>query len=156
MDSGVFRQKNIDRINSPESLNEYVKVTNPSVWIILIGVVIFIIGALVFGITGKIDTNVNTAVLVSNGVITAYVEEENIEKLGTEDTLRIDGITYSIKSVADRPVKSSEVDEYVLHKGNMEYVQWLYPVTAEGTLKDGVYSGVITVERISPISFVFN
>ena len=61
MSDSIFRQKNIDRINSPESLNDYVKVTNPSVWIVLIGVVVLIIGAIVFGTVGKVDTNVIAA-----------------------------------------------------------------------------------------------
>ena len=156
MSNSIFRQKNIDKINSPESLNDYVKVTNPSVWIILIGVVILLIGALVFGTIGKIDTNINVVAEVIDGSITVYIDEADITSVNSDMKVKIGGTEYNITNIADRPIKTLEVDEYVLHKGNMEFSQWVYPVTVEGTINDGVYSATIAVERISPISLIFN
>lgn len=156
MNGSIFRKKSIDRINSPESLNDYVKVTNPSVWIILIGALILIVGALVFGANGTVDTNINVVVEVSGGNMTAYVDEAEIEKISSEMSVKINGTDYSIGSIAERPIKSTEVDEYVLHKGDLELSQWVYPIAIDGDLKDGVYGGTITIEKISPISYVFN
>lgn len=156
MNGSIFRKKSIDRINSPESLNDYVKVTNPSVWIILIGTLILIVGALVFGANGTVDTNINVVVEVSGGNMTAYVDEAEIEKISSEMSVKINGTDYSIGSIAERPIKSTEVDEYVLHKGDLELSQWVYPIAIDGDLKDGVYGGTITIEKISPISYVFN
>lgn len=156
MSNSVFRQKSIDKINSPESLNDYVKVTSPSVWIVLVGTVLLLLGALVFSAYGKIDTNVNVAVCVMNGKTTAYIDEADIESIALDMKVRVDGSECSIKSIAEKPIKASEVDEYVLHKADMELSQWVFPVIIDGTLKDGAYIGTVTVERISPISYIFN
>ena len=35
MASSIFREKSLKRISSPEQLNDYIKVSQPSVWIAL-------------------------------------------------------------------------------------------------------------------------
>ncbi len=54
MDNGIFRQKSIDKVSSPEKLDDYIKVTTPSVWLTLAAIVILLIGALVWGVTGEL------------------------------------------------------------------------------------------------------
>lgn len=34
MENKLFRQKSIDRVSSPEQLQDYMRVTNPGVWMI--------------------------------------------------------------------------------------------------------------------------
>lgn len=45
MNNSIFRQKSIDKISSPEKLDDYIKVTKPSVWITLIAIVLLLAGA---------------------------------------------------------------------------------------------------------------
>ena len=50
--SGIFREKSIKRVNQPEDLDDYIRVTTPSVWIVLIAVVLIlaaILGWMIFG-----------------------------------------------------------------------------------------------------------
>ncbi len=54
MDNGIFRQKSIDKVSSPEKLDDYIKVTTPSVWLTLAAIVILLIGALVWSVTGEL------------------------------------------------------------------------------------------------------
>ena len=51
----IFREKSINRVASPESLNDYIKVTTPSVWIILIAIVVLIVGILAWCIFGRVQ-----------------------------------------------------------------------------------------------------
>ncbi len=53
----IFREKSMERVTSPEQLNDYIRVTTPSVWIILFATVLLIIGTLFWGIFGKIEVN---------------------------------------------------------------------------------------------------
>jgi len=50
----IFSQKSFDRINGPEELNAYVRVTSPSVWVILIAVTLLVLGILGWSIFGTI------------------------------------------------------------------------------------------------------
>ena len=36
----VFRKKTLDRIASPEQLTDYLRVTNPGIWVILVAVIL--------------------------------------------------------------------------------------------------------------------
>ena len=52
--NGIFRQKSIDNVSSPEKLDNYIRVTTPSVWITLAAILVLLIGALVWGIFGEL------------------------------------------------------------------------------------------------------
>ena len=40
----IFRQKTIDRISSPEQMTDYLRVTNPGIWVILVAVILLLAG----------------------------------------------------------------------------------------------------------------
>ena len=52
--NSIFREKSMDRISGPESLNDYIRVTSPSVWITLLALVILLAGMLAWSIFGKV------------------------------------------------------------------------------------------------------
>ena len=54
MNNSIFRQKSIDKITSPEKLDDYIKVTKPSVWITLIAIVLLLAGTVVWSIFGEV------------------------------------------------------------------------------------------------------
>ena len=51
----IFRKKSMDRVTGPESLNDYIRVTSPSVWIALLALVILLAGMLVWSVFGRIE-----------------------------------------------------------------------------------------------------
>ncbi len=51
----VFRKKSMDRVSSPEQLNDYIKVTTPSVWLVLIAVILLLAGMLAWSIFGTVE-----------------------------------------------------------------------------------------------------
>lgn len=156
MNDSIFRKKNIDKINSPESLNDYVKVTNPSVWFVLLGIIVFLVGASVWATLGKINNDLNTAAEVKNGEIIVYVDEYLIESIASGMEVHIEGEKFFITDIPQRPIEAVDVDNYVLHKGDMESSRWLYPIKLKGTLTDGVYIATIKLEQITPMSYVLN
>lgn len=54
MNNSIFRQKSIDKVSSPEKLDDYIRVTTPSVWIVLIAIVILLVGGIVWGVFGEV------------------------------------------------------------------------------------------------------
>ena len=55
--SGIFREKSMQRVSSPEALNDYIRVTKPSVWIVLIAMVLLLAGMLVWSIFGTVEVH---------------------------------------------------------------------------------------------------
>ncbi len=54
---GIFREKSIKRVSSPEQLNDYIRVTSPSVWIVLIALVVLLLGMLAWSVLGRIEVH---------------------------------------------------------------------------------------------------
>lgn len=52
--SELFREKSLERISTPEQLNDYIKVTTPSVWLVLIAVVVLLVGIMAWSIMGTV------------------------------------------------------------------------------------------------------
>ena len=56
-EKNIFRDKSIKKVSSPESLNDYIRVATPSVWIVLIALVILLLGILAWSIFGRVETH---------------------------------------------------------------------------------------------------
>lgn len=56
-EKSIFRKKSLEQISTPEQLDDYIKVTKPSVWVVLIATIILIAGVLVWAVFGKIEVN---------------------------------------------------------------------------------------------------
>lgn len=54
-EKGIFREKSMERVSSPEALNDYIRVTTPSVWIVLIALVVLLAGMLAWSIFGTVE-----------------------------------------------------------------------------------------------------
>jgi len=46
----IFRKENLDRISSPEKLNDYIKVSNLAVWVILGAIASILMAVLIWSI----------------------------------------------------------------------------------------------------------
>ena len=77
MNDKIFRKKSIDRMSSPEQLNDYIKVTNPGVWMALAAIVILLIGVCVWGVFGKLETKLPVAAVSQDGQTVLYVKEND-------------------------------------------------------------------------------
>ncbi len=55
--SSIFRQKSLDKVSSPEKLDDYIRVTTPSVWVTLLAIVLLLVGAIIWGIFGEIEVH---------------------------------------------------------------------------------------------------
>ena len=53
----IFREKSLERISSPDKIDDYIKTTTPGIWIVLIAVLIILAGAIVWSVFGRITVN---------------------------------------------------------------------------------------------------
>ena len=83
MASGLYREKSIQRISSPEQLNDYLKVTKPAVWAVLLSIVLILVGFIVWGALTYISSSVKGMGEVKDGVMTIRFEDgtfaENVQ-----------------------------------------------------------------------------
>lgn len=153
----VFRQKSVERISSPEQLNDYVRVSNPSVWMILAAVVFILAGVCVWGIFGRLDTVIDTVGVCRDGKLTCYVADEDIKTVKTGMKITVNGGDYEISGIAKTPIEVDEnFDSYAMYVGELKEGEWVYEVTAKAPIESGTYNAKIITNSVSPISFVMN
>ena len=134
----IFRKKSLDKVKSPESLDDYIQVSNPGVWLLLVSVIVLLAGACVWGVFGHIDSTVETSVRAENGTVTCYVEDESVSAMQTGMIVKFDEFEASITEIRQ------EGGDYscTLQSGQ--------------TVPDGFYEGKVVVESYRPLSFILN
>jgi len=51
MESKLFRKEAVEKMTSPDDLNSYVKVLNPQIWLILLGIAVAVAGLVFFTVS---------------------------------------------------------------------------------------------------------
>lgn len=129
----IFRKKTLDRIASPEQLTDYLRVTNPGIWVILVAVIMLLAGIFAWSMVGTLETKAEVKVVVSDH--TAQVLPLGSEALAEGMPLLVGGQDYKIAY--------ADLDEYGRCVG-----------AAEVSLPDGIYDGMVVTEAVHPISFL--
>lgn len=157
MNKQIFRKKSVDRMSSPEQLNDYIKVTNPGVWMVLAAIVILLVGVCVWGVFGKLETKLSVAAVSQDGQTVLYVKEDNVASVKENMRVYIGDETYKVVSVSVQPVTvTEEISEYARHTGELSIGEWVYIVPIDGNMPDGAYRAQVVVDSVSPLYFVFN
>lgn len=159
MKSQLFRAKSLERVSSPEQLNDYIRVTNPSVWIALLAVVVLLFGICVWGVFGRLDTVLTVGAITEGNQTVCYVKESDIDAVTTGLIVRLEEEEYAISQIAPQPVQTDEnFPEYLAHLGGITEGEWVYAVMLDGTAgtDGGIYEAQIVTESIAPMSFVVN
>lgn len=157
----IFNKKATDKLRSPDDLDKYVQVTNPSVWVVLTACIALLIGLLAWGLLGSVTTSVSSTGVCINDKAMCFLTAEDVAKVHVGDVANVNGAHMVVAEVAAVPVSRKEAGEVL----SSDYLvsalmqgDWAYPVTFDGdasSLADGVPISVsITVERIAPIKLV--
>ncbi len=153
----VFRKQSIDSVSSPEQLNDYIKAADPGVWLILSAIILLLCGVCVWGIFGRLDTAVSVGAVCEGGELSLYIPEADKDKVANGMSVAVNGTKYKIASISASPVLlGSDTDAYALHASSLEQGDFAYIAKARAELSDGSYEAVITIDSVSPMSFITN
>lgn len=154
----VFRQKSVDRVSSPEQLDSYLKVTSPSVWIVLIGIIIILTGAIAWGTFGKLQTYAATGCVIEDGVGYCYLKEEEGTKVETGMTIEIpnEEVSFEILSIQTQGIQIPDSYSYLQHLVGVTAEDYVFCVSGLTDLPAGYYQGRIITEAVSPLKFILN
>ncbi|MCD8048691.1 MAG: hypothetical protein LUG52_03660 [Clostridia bacterium] len=156
MAKNIFREKSLEWISSPEQINDYIRVANPPVWMMLGALLLLLIGICVWGVFGRLETVISAAAITRDGVTTVYIKEDS-GAVEEGMTVRINGDEFVISAVSSEPTPvSSDIPDYALHIGELQTGEWVYEAVLDESLKDGICLAEIVTEQVSPISFVVN
>lgn len=158
MKEELFRKKSLEKISSPEQVNDYIKTSSVGVWVIFCAAAILLAGAVIWGIFGKIDITVGGVAICENNSVFCFIAEDDIDRIPDTATVRIKTQNYSLADISKLPVPAKEnMSAYALHLGNISEDEWVYYAPVHNAdLDDGIYKAEIIVESVSPISLLMN
>lgn len=130
----IFRKETLERISSPERLTDYLRVTSPGIWIVLVAIIIMLVGFFVWMSVGTIETTAPVGVSTHNRRATVAVKSE-VNAMSKDMTVRVGG--------KEATILSTSTDNYGRTVGE-----------AEVDLPDGMYDGTLVIESVHPISFL--
>lgn len=163
MAASIFREKSLKRISSPEQLNDYIKVTQPSVWVALAAAAVFIAAVFIWSVTGTLPTKVGAVAVESAGGLTCYLSTEDASSVAPGMSVELStGERGTVTAVGDLPLSPEEASQGLTSDYAIDNVvtsAWNIPVQieVEGTLEAGhLYQVYITTDSVSPISFLLS
>jgi len=160
MDRSIFRSSSIERISSPEQLNDYLRVSRLSVWLVLAAAGILLISFLVWGILGELPTTLSAEAFIKDETAVCYLAQEEAGAVSVGDRAVINGVEYQVTEVGSVPLSKAEVEafyesDYV--KDALTLADWNIEVRiAAPQAADGLARVTITTEYTKPINFLIN
>lgn len=157
---GLFRKKSMEQISSPENLNDYIKVTNPGIWIVIVVAILFLVSLCVWCVIGIIDITVDIRGYSDGGDIYCYLSDEDISLVAVGMDVKSGEKRGRVKQVSQIPDDYSTMaerlgGENIVHALCIADDEWRYLVVVEGFSGDeGVVDISIVTERINPIRYL--
>ncbi len=136
--SSLYRKESMDRIQSPEQLNDYMHVTNPTVWVILAAVILLLAGMLIWSAMARIDSFAAGTAQVQNGTMIVVFDDAELAK----------NVSAGMK------VTVGETSATVSSVGSMENGSLF--ALADTDLADGSYPARVVFRQTQVLRLLFN
>lgn len=157
----IFNKKASERLNSPDDLDKYVRVTNPSVWLVLVGCIVLLIGLLSWGMFGFAETHEQTLGCVADGRALCFMSTKRSLGINEGDPAVVEGRRMSVATVSDQPLPADQVAQIVGSEYLAETLvtdRWVYLIAFKGDVS-GLTEGIplsidITTDSVTPISLI--
>ena len=163
MTSGIFTKKATEKLRSPDDLENYVRVTNPSAWITLGAFACLFVGLFAWGLFGTVSTSIDVSGTCLDGDVIGFIAEEQVADVHVGDAADVGGVPTHVASMGDVPVSYAEAldllgSDYLASK--LVGDGWAYIVRFDGAsgadFREGTLLDIrITTERVAPLSLVF-
>ena len=136
MSEQLFRKKSLDKISSPDKLDDYLKVSSPSLWLVMLAVVFLLVGTLVWASVEELETKINAVASIENKNVEIVLTGSDADKVDTGMKVYIGKVVTTIDQV-----KYDDLGRTIL--------------MCSADLSDGNYKTEIVIESIHPIKFLF-
>ncbi len=157
----IFSESATEKLRSPDDLEKYVRVTTPSVWVVVSACIALFAGLFAWGLFGTVSTNVSATGAVINGKPLCFLSASDVTSIKEGDGVSFSGVHMQVATIDAVPLSREEAKDVLQSDylvSSLIAGDWGYRVVFEGdvsTLSSDVPLAVsITTERIAPISLI--
>ena len=138
MEQQLFRKESMERVSSPEALQDYLHVTSPAIWAVLAAVILLLVGLFVWSGVAAVDSYAAGEAEVRGGVL----------------TLRFDDAEKASQVEVGMNVKAGDMTTPILSIGADEDGNPI--AVASVSLPDGIYEARVGYKSTQIIKLLFN
>lgn len=138
-DKGVFGRSTMNRIASADELDHYIKVTNPSAWIVTLAALLLVAGVIFWALVAVVPVTVSaTGIMLDSSkadktVVICAVDESTADKINDSRALaNVGGVESDNVAVNETPVSASEFISYLdsdFYAESLDLSDWNYVVS---------------------------
>ncbi len=160
MNDKLFRKSSLDKVTGPEQLDDYIRVASPSLWVMLVAVVVLLVAVLVWSVTGTLPTTLSISGVGDGEKVVCYLPPEEAQQLSCGMAVRAGSAEGTVAEVGELPLSRAEVSaalqsDYLAEQLGLS--QWNVVVTlAVPGGPEGLCPVTVTVDAVRPISFILN
>lgn len=152
----IFRKKSIEQLSAPEDLMDYLRVTGPGIWLVVIGIAALLVGLIVWAVTGSINTYITVPAQVENGVIHCYVLQEDMKESEDEIEIWVGDQEMTAQAEDNEDLVLDTKDAPALYEtGYLKAGKNVVVVSAPTNLKDGFYQADLVLSSVQPMKLLF-
>lgn len=144
MENRLFRQQSMDQVNSPEQIRDYLRVTSPKLWMVIVAVLVLVAGFLAYLSVAEKEVTVSVRVKVENiqvnggehPIVTFEIPTEDRDSYQQGMVVRFNGVTGKIRYF----VETEETTEIAVEPDNPRM-----------KIAAGEYDAAVVIESSTPI-----
>lgn len=162
MKEELYRRSSLEKLASPDSLDEYIKIESPHIWLPLAAVFLLIAALAVWLGASRLKTAVEVQGIVHDGKIYAWLSPENAENISEGMPVEQKNVKIgSVCKVSEEAVSRDEVDEDFVsgYFKDTQLTKWNVAVVidADSHPPEGeTLSLQIVTEELNPLKFLLD
>lgn len=149
------------KLATPKEFDTYIRVVNPSFWIVLIAAVSIIIGGATWAFTAEMAMTMTVYAVASEEGLTAYIDSEEADSITLDSQVTSDFGTITISEKSEKPISYQECTENISDDYSLELVSpstWntVIELSTDFDVEEGaIYEVTIVTEEVSPFELIF-
>lgn len=162
--SQMFRDTALRKMSSAEDLDHYLKVTNPSAWVLVGAVAVLLVVAIIWGFTASLPITTSTTGVLKDGQLVCFLPLDEDAMATTDSKVVAAGYETRIVSVDQDPYSQREVaatigSDYTTDSLNLQ--KWSYklnvalPSQLESREEGDDVPIQVTTREVAPFSYLF-
>lgn len=162
--SVLFREDAMRKMTSAEDLDNYLKITNPASWTVLVAIAVLLAAGIIWGACGTVPVTTNATGVVRDGQIECFLPLDADMHATTESKVTVVNYPSSIVSVDTTPYSKREVEESIgrdYASTSLSLTDWSYkvivalPAEMSGLVDGDEVPVQIVMKEIAPLAALF-
>ncbi|MBQ9004521.1 MAG: hypothetical protein IJ087_22005 [Eggerthellaceae bacterium] len=162
--AAMFRDTALRKMSSADDLDRYVKVTNPSAWVLIGAIAVLLVAAFIWGCTASLPVTQSTTGILKDGQVVCFLPLGEDPIATTDSKVTAAGRDARIVSVNDNPHSQREVaaalnNDFAVE--SLQLTQWSYKIVI--ALPDDLSSWEegddvpvqVTTREVAPLAYLF-